>query len=82
MESTDQGTSYAIEGVIGVVYDRMAMGITLDKKKTTSQYSASRDTVNYFYHSLVNYIVNDNYPIVTFVIRDTDSDDDDNEGGV
>ena len=82
MESTDEGTSYAIEGVIGVVYDRMAMGITLDKKKTTSQYSASRDTVNYFYHSLVNYIVNDNYPIVTFVIRDTDEDDDDNEGGV
>ena len=80
MKESDKGTSYPIEGVIGVIYDRMAMGVTLDKKKTTSQYSASRDTVNYFYHSLVNYIVNDNYPIVTFVIRDTD--DDDEEGGV
>ena len=59
-----------ITGVVGVIYDRFAMGVTLDKKKTTSQYSASRDTVNYFYHSLVNYIVNDNYPIVVFVIRD------------
>lgn len=59
-----------IDGVIGVVYDRMAMGITIDKRKTTSQYAASRDTVNYFYHALANYIVNDNYPIVTFVIRD------------
>lgn len=59
-----------ITGVIGVIYDRMAMGISLDKRKTTSQYSASRDTTNYFYHSLVNYVVNDNYPIVSFVIRD------------
>lgn len=59
-----------ITGVVGVIYDRLAMGVTIDKKKTTSQYSASRDTTNYFYHALANYIVNDNYPIVTFVIRD------------
>lgn len=62
-------TSYLISGVIGVVYDRMAMGITIDRKKTTSQYSASRDTVNYFYHALANYIVNDNYPIVIFTME-------------
>lgn len=60
-----------ITGVIGVLYDRMAMGVTIDRKKTTSQYSASRDTTNYFYHSLVNYVVNSAYPIVSFVIRDT-----------
>lgn len=61
-----------ITGVVGVIYDRLAMGVTIDKKKTTSQYSASRDTTNFFYHALANYIVNDNYPIVTFVIRDTE----------
>ena len=66
-ESTKE-TSFLIRGVIGVVYDRMAMGITIDRKKTTSQYSASRDTVNYFYHALANYIVNDNYPIVIFTM--------------
>ena len=59
-----------ITGVIGVVYDRMAMGITVDRRKTTSQYAASRDTTNYFYHSLVQYIVNNSYPIVTIVVRD------------
>lgn len=64
-------TSFLISGVIGVVYDRMAMGITIDRKKTTSQYSASRDTVNYFYHALANYIVNDNYPIVVFTMNDS-----------
>lgn len=63
-------TNKTIKNVVGVIYDRLAMGITLDKRKTTSQYSASRDTTNFFYHSLVNYIVNDNYPIVTFVIAE------------
>ena len=74
LESTSGRSSYPINGVIGVIYDRMAMGITLDKKKTTSQYAASRDTVNYFYHNLANYIVNDNYPIVSFVVRDEAAD--------
>lgn len=63
-------TNKTIKHVVGVIYDRLAMGITLDKRKTTSQYSASRDTTNFFYHSLVNYIVNDNYPIVTFTIEE------------
>lgn len=69
LEGEDAGE---ITGVVGVIYDRLAMGVTIDKRKTTSQYSASRDTTNYFYHALANYIVNDNYPIVTFVIRDTE----------
>jgi hypothetical protein len=64
-------TATTITGVIGVIYDRYAMGITIDKRKTTSQYSASRDTTNFFYHALANYVVNDNYPIVSFVVRDT-----------
>ena len=66
---TTPATNKTIKHVVGVIYDRLAMGITLDKRKTTSQYSASRDTTNFFYHSLVNYIVNDNYPIVSFVIE-------------
>lgn len=65
---TTPATNKTIKHVVGVIYDRLAMGITLDKRKTTSQYSASRDTTNFFYHSLVNYIVNDNYPIVSFII--------------
>lgn len=65
---TTPATNKTIKHVVGVIYDRLAMGITLDKRKTTSQYSASRDTTNFFYHSLVNYIVNDNYPIVSFTI--------------
>ena len=57
-------------GIIGVLYDRQAMGVLIDKKKVTSQYAASRDTINLFHHSLVQYIVNDEYPIVTFLVQD------------
>lgn len=84
LESTTQETKYDITGVVGVIYDRLAMGVTIDKKKTTSQYSASRDTTNFFYHALANYIVNDNYPIVAFVIRDVSDEgggDEDGDGG-
>lgn len=59
-----------IDGVVAVIYDRRAAGITIDKRKTTSKPCASRATTNYFYHSLVNYIVNTSQPIVTLVIRD------------
>lgn len=71
----ESATSYEITGVIGVLYDRFAMGVTLDKRKVTQQYSASRDTFNHFYHSLIQYIVNDNYPIVAFSIEKTTSGD-------
>lgn len=64
-----QTSGGTISGIIGVIYDRQAMGITVDKKKVTSQYAASRDTVNHFYHALVNYIVNDNFPIVVFTLN-------------
>ena len=67
---TTPATNKTIKHVVGVIYDRLAMGITLDKRKTTSQYSATRDTTNFFYHSLVSYIVNDNYPIVSFIIAE------------
>lgn len=65
---TTAQTPKTISNVIGVLYDRMAMGVTLDKRKVTSNYSAPTDTTNYFYHSLVNYVVNDNYPIVVFAL--------------
>ena len=68
-ESTEE-THYLIKNVIGFCYDRLACGITLDKRKTTSNYTASRDTSNMFYHALVNYQVNDHYPMYTFIISD------------
>ena len=61
-----------ISGVIGVVYDRYACACTIDRKQTTTQYSASRDTINTFHHAAQNNIVNDTYPIVSFIISDSE----------
>lgn len=63
-------TSYDISGLVCLIYDRRAMGITLDKRKPTSQYAASRDTLNTFYHSLVNYVINSSYGICGFYISE------------
>lgn len=60
-----------ISGVIGVVYDRYACACTIDRKLTTTQYAASRDTINTFHHAAQNNIVNDNYPIVSFIVSDS-----------
>lgn len=68
LASTDADTHYAINNIVGVIYDRLAMGITVDKRKVTTNYAASRDTSNSFYHALINYVVNDSYPIVSFYI--------------
>lgn len=63
-------TAYSIPNVVGVMYDKYALGITLDKKKVTASYTAVNDSWNSFYHALVNYICNDNYNLVYFYISD------------
>lgn len=75
LPSNTQETHYLIKNVVGVVYDRLAMGINVDKKKVTTNYTASRDTVNSFYHALARYSVNSHYPIVVFYISDPKSGD-------
>ena len=70
LASTSEETHWAKSGIIGVTYDRLAMGITVDKKKVTTNYAASRDSSNSFYHALINYVVNDSYPIVAYYISE------------
>ena len=64
----DEGAE--LNGVVAVIYDRYAMGVTLDKRQVASQFSASRLTTNLFYHALVRYQINDSYPIVSFYISE------------
>lgn len=61
------GTSaVTLTNAIGVCFDKMAMGLTLDRVKVTSSYTASTDMQNFFTHALVNYIIDTNYPMVAF----------------
>lgn len=55
-------------GIIGVAFDRRAMGITLIREKTTSTYTACADFWNEFVHLLTNYILDTTFSIVAFVL--------------
>lgn len=59
---------FETSGVIGLAFDRMAMGLTLEKIKMTSSYTACADFWNEFTHILVNYILDTNFNIVAFVL--------------
>ena len=58
-----------LTNIIGFMYDRYALGISLDKKKVTTSYTASQDKWNTYHHALINYIIDDNYPMVAFTLN-------------
>lgn len=58
-----------LTNIIGFMYDRYALGISLDKKKVTTSYTASQDKWNTYHHALINYIIDDNYPMATFTLN-------------
>lgn len=60
--------AYEVSNVVGFVFDRMAIGMTLDRRKVTSQYTASADFWNEFMHQLVNYLIDTTFGMVAFVI--------------
>ena len=49
--------AYVVKGVIGFLLDERAMGISLFKRKITSNYTACADFWNEFHTTLINYIV-------------------------
>lgn len=59
---------FSAENVIALVYDEKAIGMTLEELKTTSNYTAVTDTVNVFMNKRLNYVVNDDFPIVAFCL--------------
>ena len=62
-------TGVQLNNIIGCLYDRYAMGISLDKKKVTTSYTAVQDKWNTYHHILINYIIDDNFPIVAFTLN-------------
>ena len=59
-----------IDGVIGVVFDHDAAGITNDKRRVTSNYNAKAEFTNMFYKQDANYFVDLNENCVVFFIGD------------
>lgn len=57
-----------IDNVIGVLFDKKAIGLTIYKEKMTSSYTASADFWNEYLHALTNQIIDSDYPIVAFIL--------------
>ena len=59
-----------VDGIIGVVFDHWAGGITNDKRRVTSNYNAKAEFTNMFYKQDANYFVDLNENCVVFFIGD------------
>lgn len=57
-----------LTNVIGLVYDRFALGLCPYKTKVTVSKTASGDFYTEFHHTLVNYILDADYNMVAFVL--------------
>lgn len=57
-----------IVNCVGIIYDKYAMGMSLNRFEVTSSYTACASFWNYFYHSLVNYIINSSYSMVAIML--------------
>lgn len=63
------GTDAFTQGYVSaLLFDHRAIGLCPFKEKTTSNYVGSADFWNEYLHILVNYILDDNFPIVAFVL--------------
>lgn len=63
------GTSaFAQSYVIGLMFDRKALGICPYERKVTSSYTAIADFWNDYHHLLMNAMIDSNYNIVAFII--------------
>lgn len=61
-------TGYSGAYIIGLAYDRMAIGICPYKRKVTSNYTACADFWNEFLHYMCNYWVDSSYSMVAFIL--------------
>lgn len=56
------------DGVIGLAYDRRALGISLKKDDVTQNFTASRKSWNSFYHTLFQQILDRKFKMVVFTL--------------
>ena len=70
VDPTDDTKTVEVEwsGVLGVVFDHWAGGITNDKRRVTSNYNAKAEFTNMFYKQDANYFVDLNENAVVFFI--------------
>ena len=62
-----QSTKYEQTGIIGLAFDRKALGLGLMRNKVTSSYTGSADFWNMWHHALYNAVFDPSYAMVAFI---------------
>ena len=62
-----QAGAYNKSAIIGLAFDRKALGLGLMRNKVTSSYTACADFWNMFHHALYNAIFDPSYAMVAFI---------------
>jgi len=60
--------AFEMDGVIGFLWNRWALGMTVFKEYTTTSYTASADFWNEFIHSVTNQLLDSDFPMVAFIV--------------
>ena len=68
LTANDSG-NFKKSGVVGLMADWRAIGLTIIREYANSSYTASGSFTTDFYHYLSRAIVDTNYPIVAFVLE-------------
>lgn len=68
---TASGTDIEKTGVIGVIFDENACAVCNENPRTTSQYNAKGEFINYFHKWDCSYINDTNENCIVFVVEDT-----------
>lgn len=63
------GDAVTLNNIIGVVFDKRALGICAFREKMTTNYTASADFWNEYLHLLINFILDTDYNIVAFSLN-------------
>lgn len=68
---TASGTDIEKTGIIGVIFDANACAVCNENPRTTSQYNAKGEFINYFHKWDCSYINDTNENCIVFVVEDT-----------
>lgn len=68
---TASGTDIEKTGIIGVIFDENACAVCNENPRTTSQYNAKGEFINYFHKWDCSYINDTNENCIVFVVADT-----------
>lgn len=68
---TASGTNIEKKGIIGVIFDENACAVCNENPRTTSQYNAKGEFINYFHKWDCSYINDTNENCIVFVVEDT-----------